>query len=95
MDTEERLEAIEDNLHALAAQHIALMEICKVILPFVRLSQGDMEKALTIAYDAAATRMEAEEHSTAFQADARHWLDYLSSQLLFLSGAENTAPPKV
>ena len=94
MDTEDRLEAIEDNLHALAAQHIALMEICKVILPFVRLSQRDMEKALTIAYDAAATRMEEEEHSSAFQADARHWLDYLSSQLLFLNGAENTSSPK-
>lgn len=84
MTLEDRLEHIEDNLHALATQHIALMEICTVMLPWITLSRGDMEKILTIAYDAAAKRTEEEQHSSAFQADVRHWLDALSSRILSL-----------
>jgi hypothetical protein len=76
-----KLKHLEDAHRALAAQHTALMEICRVMLPLIPLAPGLIQQALVQVYDRSNASMDAGGMDAEYQASVRKWLDILSDEI--------------
>lgn len=77
MTIEERLNQLEDAHRALAAQHTALLETCKYMLPLIPADPAVLRSSLVALYDSSNQRM-ADGYDEEFQRDVRQWVDILS-----------------
>lgn len=77
-----RLAKLETAHRALAAQHTALLEVCRVLLPLIPAPRPSVHQALAAAYDHCNAHMDAGQMDDEFQAKLRKWLDVLSSEVL-------------
>jgi len=82
MTIEERLNQLEDAHRALAAQHTALLETCKYMLPLINADPGVMRTTLLALYDGSNQHMSHAGHDAEFQRGVREWLDVLSAAIL-------------
>ena len=82
MSIEKRLDALENAHLALSAQHTALIEICKIMLPFISADPAYLQSVLTVAYDTIDKLMEESGQDEEHQADVRRWFDILSCRVL-------------
>lgn len=82
MDDEDRLNALEMAHRSLAAEHTALMQVCKLMLPLIAAPESTIRSALVAALDGANNSMEASEFDDAYQAEVREWIDHLSAVIL-------------
>ena len=92
MSTEKRLDALENAHLTLLAQHTALIEICKIMLPFISADPAYLRSALTVAYDTIGKLMEENGQDEEYQADVRRWFDVLSRGVL--DGANKHRRPR-
>lgn len=74
--TNERLNRLEDAHRALAAQHTALLETCKYMLPLISADPAILRSTLVMIYDSSNRKM-AEGYDDDFRSDVRHWIDIL------------------
>jgi hypothetical protein len=74
----DRMTQLEDAHRALAAQHTALMEFVRAILPLIPLPAEQLQKALVQVYDGSNAHMDAAVMDVGYQAEVRKWLDVLS-----------------
>jgi hypothetical protein len=81
MEIEDRLDTLENAHLALAAQHTALMAVCRVMLPLIPNDQALIRQVLTSAYDAYSTHMDNAGQDSAYQADVRAGIDLLSDAI--------------
>lgn len=77
-----RLAKLETAHRALAAQHTALLEVCRVLLPLIPAPRPSIQQALLAAYDHCNAHMDAGQMDDEFQATLRRWLDTLSAEVL-------------
>jgi len=77
-----RLTTLENAHRALAAQHTALLEVCRVLLPLIPAPAASIQRAFVTAYDHCNTHMDEGDMDDEFQAMLRKWLDVLSSEVL-------------
>lgn len=77
-----RLIALENAHRALAAQHTALLEICRVLLPLIPAPISSVQPALVAAYKHCNEHMNKSHMDDEFQAMLRKWLDVLSTEVL-------------
>lgn len=78
----DRLDELENAHRALAAQHTALLEVCRVLLPLIPASTDSVQRALVSAYDHCNAHMDEGRMDEEFQAMLRKWLDILSAEVL-------------
>jgi len=78
----DRLNELETAHRALAAQHTALLEVCRVLLPLIPAPLTSVQAALVAAYDHCNEHMERGQMDDEFQARLRKWLDVLSTEVL-------------
>ncbi|MDN4057143.1 hypothetical protein QPK31_02785 [Massilia sp. YIM B02769] len=72
-----------ENAHrALAAQHTALLEVCRVLLPLIPTPPELVGQALDNARDHCNAHMDECQMDDEYQARLRKWLDILSSEVL-------------
>lgn len=88
MTIEDRLDQLEDAHRALAAQHTALLETCKYMLPLIQVDPATLRSTLVAIYDSSNNHMRAG-YDADFQRDVRLWIDVLSSAI----GAGHKSPP--
>lgn len=74
----DRLTQLEDAHRALAAQHTALMEFVRAILPLIPLPPQKLQQALVHVYDSSNSSMDAAVMDAEYQSEIRKWLDVLS-----------------
>lgn len=77
MNIIERLEALENAHRALAAQHIALQSLCKMLMPFISVTPCSMQQLTTTMYDALNEQMDEHKHDLEFQEMVRDEIDEL------------------
>ena len=77
-----RLARLETAHRALAAQHTALLEVCRVLLPLIPAPAASVQRALVAAYDHCNAHMDEGQMDDEFQARLRKWLDTLSAEVL-------------
>lgn len=77
-----RLAKLETAHRALAAQHTALLEVCRVLLPLIPAPRPSVQQALVAAYDHCNAHMNESQMDDEFQARLRKWLDTLSAEVL-------------
>lgn len=77
-----RLAKLETAHRALAAQHAALLEVCRVLLPLIPAPAESVQRALVAAYDHCNAHMDEGGMDDEFQAMLRKWLDVLSAEVL-------------
>jgi len=77
-----RLTNLENAHRALAAQHTAPLEVCRVLLPLIPAATSSIQSALVAAYDHCNAHMDESQMDDEFQAMLRKWLDVLSSEVL-------------
>jgi hypothetical protein len=77
-----RLTNLENAHRALAAQHAALLEVCRVLLPLIPAPQSLVQQALVAAYDHCNTHMDEGQMDDEFQTRLRKWLNVLSTEVL-------------
>lgn len=82
MKLEQRLEKLEDAHRALAAQHTALIAVCRVILPLIETDPATTKHLLTIAYDAYGKHMDNSGQDAEYQTAVRAGIDLLSKPIL-------------
>lgn len=82
MTIEERLDQLEDAHRALAAEHTALLEICKIMLPLIQPDLVRLRGVLTITHDTLSELMQAHGQDTEYQADVRRAFDVLAARIL-------------
>ena len=76
-----RLTKLEDSHRALAAQHTALMEFCRVMLPLIPAPPGLVQQSLVEVYDRSNASMDAAGMDAGYQAAVRKWLNILSDEV--------------
>lgn len=76
-----RLTRLEDAHRALAAQHTALMQVCRTLLPLIPAPPETVRRALVDARDRSNAHMDAAAMDAAHQASVRKWLDILSAEV--------------
>lgn len=91
MNIEQRLERLEDAHRALAAQHTALMSICRVIMPLIEADPTTVKRLLTTAYDAYGEHMSNSGQDAEYQADVRAGIDLLSKPILVAANIRQRA----
>lgn len=74
----DRLTQLEDAHRALAAQHTALMEFVRAILPLIPLPPEQLQQALVHVYDSSNASMDAAVMDAEYQSEIRKWMDILS-----------------
>jgi hypothetical protein len=79
---EQRLDRLEAAHRALGARHEGLMMVCRVMLPFIVLSQDVKKRQMLLAYDALTAHMESKGHDEEYQRAARAAIDELSNTIL-------------
>lgn len=72
-----RLMQLEDAHRALAAQHTALMEFVRAMLPLIPLPAEALKQALVEVHDHSNAHMDAAAMDAEYQADVRKWLNIL------------------
>lgn len=77
-----RLVQLETAHRALAAQHTALLEVCRVLLPLIPAPAASIQRALVTACDHCNTHMGESQMDDEFQAMLRKWLATLSAEML-------------
>jgi hypothetical protein len=77
-----RLAKLEAAHRALAVQHTALLETCRVLLPLIPAPVESVRTALVAAYDHCNEHMDTGAMDGEFQAMLRKWLDILSVEVL-------------
>jgi len=77
-----RLTNLENAHRALAAQHTALLEVCRVLLPLIPAPVCSVQTVLVAAYDHCNEHMDTGQMDDEFQTMLRKWLDVLSSEVL-------------
>lgn len=82
MKIEQRIKRLEDAHRALAAQHTALMAICRVILPLIETDPALVKHQLVTAYDIYSEHMDNSGQDAEYQADVRAGIDLLSKPIL-------------
>ena len=82
MNIEERIDELQDAHRALAAQHTALMAICRVMLPLISGDSATVRRLLLSAYDIYSEHMEDADQDDEYQADVRAGIDLLSRAIL-------------
>jgi len=78
----DRLDRLETAHRALAAQHTALLEVCRVLLPLIPAPAEVVQHALVTAYDHCNAHMGHVQMDDEFQIALRKWLDILSAEVL-------------
>lgn len=82
MNIIERLNALENAHRALAAQHLALISISKVLMPFINVAPCSVQLLSTKVYDALNEQMDEHAHDPAFQEAVRDCADDLIALIL-------------
>lgn len=82
MKLEQRIERLEDAHRALAAQHLALLGVSRLMLPLMGADPVLLRESLRAVRDTNIALMQEHKHDDEFQADVQHWLDVLSSEIL-------------
>lgn len=80
MTIEDRLDQLEDAHRALAAQHTALLETCKYMLPLIQADPATLRSTLVAIYDSSNQHM-ADGYDADFRRDVRLWIDALSAAI--------------
>lgn len=78
MNIEERLSALEDSHSVLVAEHMALLEVCRALLPLISCDPTEARQRLTDAYDDMNRRMDAQDQDAVFQKAVRNYFDWLT-----------------
>lgn len=91
MNIKQRLEILEDAHRALAAQHTALMAICRVILPLIDTHPELVKRQLVTAYDVYSEHMDNSGQDAEYQADVRAGIDLLSRPILLAANIRQRA----
>lgn len=73
----DRLTQLEDAHRALAAQHVALMEFVRTILPLIPLPAEALQHALVEVYNRTNMHMDDVVMDAEYQAVVRKWLNIL------------------
>lgn len=74
----DRVTQLEDAHRALAAQHTALMEFVRAILPLIPLQAEALQQALVEVRDHSNAHMHAVTMDVGYQTAVRKWLNILS-----------------
>lgn len=74
----DRLTQLEDAHRALAAQHVALLELCRAILPLMSFPAKELGQALAEVTDRTNKHMAAAAMDAEYQTEVRKWLNVLS-----------------
>ena len=82
MNIDERLTRLEDAHRALAAQHLALHTVCRMMLPLIGAKPALLREIMQSIYDTSTALMQEHGRDDEFQADVQHWLDVLSGDIL-------------
>jgi len=77
-----RLTNLENAHRSLAAQHSALMEVCRVLLPLISAPFELVDQALENAREHCNVHMDTCQMDDEFQAMLRKWLEILSTEVL-------------
>lgn len=75
----DRLTRLEDAHRALAAQHAALMEFVRAILPLISLPPEQLQQALVRVYDSSNASMDYSVMDAEYQATVGKWMHVLSA----------------
>lgn len=81
MNIEQRLDQLENAHRALAAQHLALLTVCRVMLPLIDANFSLLRELLQTVHDTNTALMDEHGHDHEFQAQVQHWIDVLSSEI--------------
>lgn len=92
MTLTERIDKLEDAHRALAAQHLALQSVCRVMLPLIGANPALLRKLLQTIYDTSTALMQAHAHDDEFQAEVQHWLDVLSGEIFAAANKYHRRP---
>lgn len=92
MEIEERMEKIEDAHRAMAAQHMALQQICLVMLPLISAPEPLIRNVLLLAYDNLTECMDNNGIDGIYQQDARAKIDALIAVILGAANTHDRAP---
>lgn len=76
-----RLKQLEDAHRAMAAQHTALMEFVRAILPLIPLQSEPLQQALADVNDRSNAYMDEAAMDAEYQAEVRKWLGVLSDEV--------------
>jgi len=82
MTLEDRIDRLEDAHRALAAQHTALMQVCRVMLPLIAADPAMVSRMLLAAYDSSNEHMDTDGMDDEYQALLREAIDLLSEPIL-------------
>jgi hypothetical protein len=85
-ELENRMERLEDAHRALAAQHTALLQVCRAMLPLIDAPETDIRKALLYAYDGMTAEMDRSNMDSTYQQDARAAIDALGASVVEAAG---------
>jgi hypothetical protein len=76
-----RLTRLEDAHRALAAQHTALLEICRVFLPLIPVPTASRQLALAEVRDRSASYSTQAAMDEEYRASLQKWFDTLSAEI--------------
>jgi len=82
LDITTRLDSLEDAHRALAAEHVALLQICRAMLPLIDFDPAVVRKLLLAVYDTSSEHMDTRGHDAQYQQDVRDAIDLLSEPIL-------------
>jgi hypothetical protein len=89
MTIEDRLEQLEEAHRALAAEHTALLEICKIMLPLIPADPVRLGGMLTITHDTISSLMQERGIDAEYQSAVRKAFDILSARILGVASSSD------
>lgn len=88
----DRIERLEDAHRALAAQHTALMQVCRVMLPLIAADPAMVSRMLLAAYDSSNEHMDTSGMDDEYRTLVRASIDLLSRPILAAADKPNRRP---
>lgn len=85
-----RLTRLENAHRSMAAQHTALLEVCRVLLPRIPAQREFLQQALAEVRDRCDAGMATAAMDARYQASVRRWLDILANEVTEADGATIT-----
>ena len=95
MTLAERIDKLEDAHRALAAQHLALDTIARLMLPLIDADPALLRGMFLVAYDTSTALMQEHGHDAEFQSDVRRRLDLLSDAILEAADKRHRRPSQL
>lgn len=93
LNAEQRLDRLEDAHRALAAQHTALLQVCRAMLPLIPANHALARMVLVVARDTTIEHMDTSNMDPAYQAMQREAFDLLLNPILAAADIRGRGTP--